>query len=196
MKVKLLIILILGFGFFVSSCKNETTFQGNHDPEVIKTYKNQSTAVSRMDSLASVNFITRQKLTEVYELSSLYSSNPNDSLLREILYPQMQSYFLKNDSVEIRTILSELDSLRVHFVEIGNLRLNKKDSLRPDSVKLVDYSVRYFSQDKKLIDSLQKTAQYILKKEPKKFKHEFIFYFNDLSTPQVENDTISSGVTQ
>src|SRR5690554_6160928 len=196
MKVKVFIILILGFGFFVNSCKNETTFQGNHDPEVIKTYKNQSTAVSRMDSLASINFITRQKLTEVYELSSLYSSNPYDSLLREILYPQMQSYFLENDSVEIQNILNELDSLKVHFVEIGNLRLNKRDPLRPDSVKLVDYSVRYFSNDKKLIDSLQKTAQYILKKEPKKFKHEFIFYFNDLSTPQVENDTISSGVTQ
>lgn len=196
MKIKSFIYIMLGFVFVVGSCKNETTFQGKHDPDVIKTYRNKSTPVSRMDSIASVNFITRQKLTEVYELTSLYASNPNDSLLHEILFPQIKSYFLENDSVNIYRLLNEMDSLKVHFVEISNLKLSEKDSLRPDSVKIVNYGVRYFSQDKKLIDSLQKTAEYILKKEPKKFKHEFIFYFTQLNFAQEANDTISSGVTQ
>lgn len=198
MKIKSLIILLIsGLIFAVWSCKNEPTFQGEHDPEVIKTYKNQSTTVSRMDSLASVNFITRQKLTELYELTSLYSANASDSLLREILYPQIKSYFLENDTVNIPFLLKEMDSLQVNYVEISNLKLSEKDSLSPDSVKIVNYGVRYFSNDKRLIDSLEKSATFILKKEPKKFKHEFIFYFSDLKSVQkAENDTISSPVTQ
>ncbi len=198
MKIKSLIILLIsGLIFAVWSCKKEPTFQGEHDPEVIKTYKNQSTTVSRMDSLASVNFITRQKLTELYELTSLYSANSSDTLLREILYPQIKSYFIENDTVNIPFLLKEMDSLRVNYVEISNLKLTEKDSLSPDSVKIVNYGVRYFSNDKRLIDSLEKSATFILKKEPKKFKHEFIFYFSDLKSIQkVENDTISSPVTQ
>lgn len=198
MKIKSLIILLIsGLIFAVWSCKKEPTFQGEHDPEVIKTYKNQSTTVSRMDSLASVNFITRQKLTELYELTSLYSANSSDTLLREILYPQIKSYFIENDTINIPYLLKEMDSLRVNYVEISNLKLTEKDSLSPDSVKIVNYGVRYFSKDKRLIDSLEKSATFILKKEPKKFKHEFIFYFSDLKSIQkVENDTISSPVTQ
>lgn len=198
MKIKSLIILLIsGLIFAVWSCKKEPTFQGEHDPEVIKTYKNQSTTVSRMDSLASVNFITRQKLTELYELTSLYSANSSDTLLREILYPQIKSYFIENDTVNIPFLLKEMDSLRVNYVEISNLKLTEKDSLSPDSIKIVNYGVRYFSNDKRLIDSLEKSATFILKKEPKKFKHEFIFYFSDLKSIQkVENDTISSPVTQ
>lgn len=197
MKIKSFIQLLIGFVFVVWSCKNETTYQGKHDPDVIKTYRNNSTPVSKMDSLASVNFITKQKLTELYELMSLYSSNPSDSLLREILYPQIQSYFLANDSTNIVRLLNEMDSLKVNFVEINQLKLLEKDSLMPDSVKSMNYSVRYFSKNKKLIDSIQKSATYILKKEPKKFKHEFIFYFSDLNSVQkASKDTISSPVTQ
>lgn len=197
MKIKSFIQLLIGFVFIVWSCKNETTYQGKHDPEVIKTYRNSSTPVSKMDSLASVNFITKQKLTELYELMSLYSSNPSDSLLREILYPQIQSYFLENDSINISRLLKEMDSLQVNFVEINQLKLLEKDSLMPDSVKSMNYSVRYFSKNKKLIDSIQKSATYILKKEPKKFKHEFIFYFSELNNRQeFPKDSISSPVTQ
>ncbi len=197
MKIKTFIQLLLGFVFIVWSCKNETTYQGNHDPDVIKTYRNNSTPVSKMDSLASVNFITKQKLTELYELMSLYSSNSSDSLLREILYPQIESYFLANDSTNIVNLLNEMDSLRVNFVEIHQLKLLKKDSLLHDSVKSINYSVRYFSKDKKLIDSLQKSATYILKKEPKKFKHEFVFYFSNLNNIQkAPKDSISSPLTQ
>src|SRR5690554_5635371 len=102
MKIKsLLILLISGLIFSIWSCKNEPTFQGEHDPEVIKTYKNNSLPASKMDSLASVNFITRQKLTELYELTSLYTANSSDSLLREILYPQIQSYFPEKDTINI-----------------------------------------------------------------------------------------------
>ncbi|MBA5629067.1 hypothetical protein [Moheibacter lacus] len=197
MKIKSFIQLVLGFVFVIWSCKNETTFQGKHDPDVIKTYRNHSTPVSKMDSIASINFITKQKLTELYELSSLYSSNSEDSILQEILFPQIKSYFLENDSITPFQILNELDSLAVYYVEVGDLKLSEKDSIRPDSLKIVQFDVKFFSKDKKLIDSKPKTATYILKKEPKQFKHEFIFYFSELNDIQeVANDTISSGVAE
>lgn len=196
MKVKSYILFLIGLIFILFSCKNDKTFQGKHDPEVIKTYRNQPTGMSKMDSIESVNFITKQKLTEIYELTSLYTVNQNDSLMREILYPQIKSYFTDNDTINIKNILSELDSLKVNFIEISELKIPKKDSVSLDSIRTINYKVNYYSSDKKLIDSFNKSVQYILKKEPKKFKHEFIFYFTDFSPIQEENDTISFEVTQ
>lgn len=195
MKIRFLFVFLTAL-VFVWSCKHEPVFQGEHDPEVIKTYRNNSTPVSKMDSLASVNFITKQKLTEVYELMSLYSVNQNDSVMRNILFPQIESYFQEKDSLNIQRLLKEMDSLKVSYAEIRGLDLSKNDSLIPDSIRNVNYWVRYYSKDKKLIDSLPKSAKYILKKEPKKFKHEFVFYFEDLNDIQETKDTISSGVTQ
>lgn len=196
MKIKHFLIPVVGLIFIFFACKKEPTFNGEHDPEVIKNYHNQATPASKMDSLASVNFIAKQKLTEVYELSSLYSSNAGDTILKGILFPQLQSYFLEKDSANIPRILNEMDSLKVHFVEINGLDYPEPDSLNMDSVKVVNYSIKYYSSDKKLIDSLRKSAAFILKKEPKKFKHEFIFYFTDLNSAQSVKDTISSPVTQ
>lgn len=195
MKIRFLFVFLFGLTL-IWSCKHEPVFQGEHDPEMIKTYRNNSTPVSKMDSLASVNFITKQKLTEVYELMSLYSVNRNDTVMRNILFPQIKSYFQEKDSLNIQRLLKEMDSLKVSYAEIRGLDLSKKDSLIPDSIRNVNYWVRYYSKDKKLIDSLPKSAKYVLKKEPKKFKHEFVFYFEDLNDLQETKDTISSGVTQ
>lgn len=195
MKIKSLFLLSCGL-IFIWSCKNEPVFEGNHDPEVIKTYRNNSTPESKMDSLASVNFITKQKLTEIYELMSLYAVNQDDSLMSDILYPQIQSYFQPQDSLNIPRLLYEMDSLKVNYIEITGLDTSKRDSLISDSIRSVNYWVRYYNKDKKLIDSLHKSTKYVLKKEPKKFKHEFIFYFENLDIAQETNDTISSGVMQ
>src|SRR5690554_1916520 len=165
MKVKTLLQLLTGLLFIFWSCKDEATFQGKHDPEVIKTYRNDVTTGTKMDSLSSVNLITKQKLTELYELSSLFITKNNDSLMRDILFPQIQSYFLNNDSLQIAGLLHEMDSLSVYYVEVRNVNLIEKDSISPDSVRLADFSIRYYSKDKKLIDSIKKTASYILKKE-------------------------------
>lgn len=196
MKTKTMIVISLGLVFAVFSCKKEPTYKGEHDPDVIKNYHNEAASVSEMDSAASVNFIAKQKLTEIYELSSLYSYNSGDSLMRSILYPQLQSYFLKNDSLSISNLISEMDSLQVHFVEIDSLSFPPEDSLGQDSVRLVNYGIKLYSEDKKLKDYQKKSAQFILKKEPKKFKNEFIFYFVELNRNQEPKDTISSGVTQ
>lgn len=196
MKFRSVFILLAGLALTLWSCKQEPVYKGEHNPDMIKNYRNDLTPISKMDSVTSVNFITKQKLTELYELSSLYSVNKNDSVMRNILFPQIKTYFQEKDSTNISTLLKEIDSLKVNFTEISGLDLSKKDSLIPDSIRSVNYWVKYYSKDRKLIDSLPKTANYILKKEPKKFKNEFVFYFENLSAPQEVKDTISSGVTK
>lgn len=198
MKARTIILSVFGLIFFVFSCKKESVYQGDHNPDVIKSYRNTDTPVTLKDSLSSINNITRQKLTEIYELSSLYNSNKNDSLMEDILYPQIMGYFLENDTITSAALLSELDSLDVHFIELRSLKLEERDSLVPDSMMYASYNIRYYSKDKKLIDSFKKEAKYILKKEPKKFKNEFVFYFTELN-PQIEEeekDSIPEGVTQ
>lgn len=196
MKAKRFISILICLILVAVACKKEQFFGGEHDPEVIKNYKNQSAPVSKMDSLASINFITKQKLLEVYELSLLYSSNQNDSILRDLLHSQLSGYFLESDSLNIPKMLKEIDSLQAKFIEIKHFEDVESDSVTDDSIRKIDYWVKYYSADKKLIDSLEKTAEFILKKEPKKFKHEFTFYFTDLSLPKSQKDTISSAVTQ
>lgn len=195
MKFNPFLILLIGLTL-IWACKQEPFFNGEHNPEVIKTYKNNSTPASKMDSLESVNFITKQKLVELYELVSLYSVNERDSVMRNILFPQIKSYFQEKDTINIPRLLIEMDSLKVNFVEIKGLDLSKKDSLIPDSIRSVNYWVRYYSKNRKLIDSLPKTAKYILKREPRKFKHEFIFYFEDLNNFHESKENIPSGVTK
>lgn len=195
MKAKSFISILICLIFVAVACKKEQFFGGEHDPEVIKNYKNESASVS-MDSIASINFITKQKLLEVYELSLLYSSKQNDSILKDVLHSQLASYFLKTDTISIPLVLKEMDSLQAKFIELRHFKDVESDSLTADSIRKIDYWVRYYSADKKLIDSLQKTAEFILKKEPKKFKNEFTFYFTNLNLTKNQKDTTSSPVTQ
>lgn len=196
MKAKRFISILICLIFVAIGCKKEQFFGGEHDPEVIKNYKNESAPVSKMDSIASINFITKQKLLEVYELSLLYSSKQNDSILRDLLHSQLSGYFLESDTLSISKMLKEIDSIQAKFIEIRHLEDVESDTITDDSVRKIDYWVKYYSADKKLIDSLEKTAEFILKKQPKKFKHEFTFYFTDLNFPKNQKDTIPSPVTQ
>lgn len=196
MKTKHFLSILICLIFVVTACKKEEFFGGEHDPEVIKNYRNQSTPVSRMDSVASINYITRQKLLEVYELSVLYASKRNDSILSDLLYSQLAGYFLASDSLVLPSLMTEIDSLNARFVEIRHSDDVESDSVSDDSIMKMDYWVKYYSSNKKLIDSLEKTAEFILKKEPKKFKHEFTFYFTSLNLPENQKDTIELPVRQ
>lgn len=196
MKTNHFVSILICLIFIVSACKKEQFFGGDHDPEVIKNYRNQSTPVSKMDSIASINYISKQKLLEVYELSVLYASKRNDSILHDLLHSQLASYFMESDSMAIPQLMAEIDSLKARFVEIRHSGEVESDSVTDDSVMKIDYWVKYYSGDKKLVDSLEKTAEFILKKEPKKFKHEFTFYFTNLNLTENQNDTTPEPVTQ
>lgn len=195
MKIKRTLSILAFLIFLVSSCKKEKLFGGEHDPEVIKNYRNQT--VSKMDSVASINFITKQKLLEVYELSVLNHTKQNDSILREVLLSQLAGYFLESDTVSISRLMAEIDSLKAGFVEIRTSNDVENDSVTDESVMKMNYWVKYYSANKKLIDSLEKTAEFILNKEPKKFKREFTFYFTNLDLKEEnQNETTESPVTQ
>ena len=180
----------------INSCKNDTTYDGDYNPDVIKGYKNDaSTLNTKMDSIEAVNYISKQKLKEFYELSALASSN-NDSVLQEHLFSQLKSYFSVNQLDEIDTLLVDLKRKNVHFASIDRFNILANDSLTPDSIKRADYTLNLFNKDKKLVETLNRTSVFVLKQEPIKFKREFKFYFKTLNElkDSIQKDTISSGV--
>ncbi|HAI81975.1 MAG TPA: hypothetical protein DCL65_13250, partial [Chryseobacterium sp.] len=57
------------------------------------------------------------------------------------------------------------------------------------------FDVEYFDQKNKSIGTFEKTAQYMLKLFPVKFKKEFRFYFVDFDAAP-KKDSTSVGVTK
>lgn len=180
----------------INSCKNDTTYDGDYNPEVIKGYKNDaSTLNTKMDSIEAVNYISKKKLKEFYELSALASSN-NDSVLQEHLVAQLRSFFSINQLDEVDTLLVQLKRKNVHFASIAKFNIIPNDSLTPDTIKRADYTLNLFNKNKKLVETVNRTSVFVLKQEPIKFKREFKFYFKTLNyiNDSIQNDTISSGV--
>lgn len=184
--------------WIIYSCKQDTTYDGDYNPEVIKGYKNEaSTLNTKMDSIEAINFISKQKLREFYELSALASNN-NDSVVQEILITQLRSYFSKEEMSEVDTLLSKLKNRNIHFVSVAKFNIIPNDSLTPDTIKKADYTLNLFNKDKKLVKTIDRTSIFVLKQEPIQFKREFKFYFQTLNMMKdsIQNDTISSGVKQ
>lgn len=184
--------------WIVYSCKNETTYNGDYNPDVIKEYRNESSMLNtKMDSVEAVNAISKQKLREFYELSALASSN-NDSVVQDILVTQLRSYFSKEETPEVDSLLVYLRKKNVQIISIAKFNILQNDSLTADTIKRADYTLNLFNKDKKLIESVNRTSVFVLKQEPIKFKREFKFYFKTLNfiNDSVQKEIISSGVTQ
>ncbi len=180
---------------FFTSCKKEPTYNGEYNPEVIKGYKNEASTIgNKMDSIEAVNFIVKQKLREFYELSAL-AAMKKDSTLNHLLLNQLKTYFPLNDTTEVQQLLNELALKKVNFTTISKFEMMTQDSILPDSIKRVNYVVDYFSADRKLLESKNKTGLFVIKKAPVKFKREFKFYFQTLEE-RSPNDTIPVGITQ
>ena len=182
----------------VYSCKNDTTYNGDYNPDVIKEYRNESSTLNtKMDSVEAINAISKQKLREFYELSALASSN-NDSVMQDILVTQLRSYFSKDETPEIDSLLVYLRNKNVHIISIAKFNILKNDSLIADTIKRADYTLNLFNKDKNLIESVNRTSIFVLKQEPIKFKREFKFYFKTLNfmNDSIQKENIPSGVTQ
>lgn len=182
----------------VYSCKNDTTYNGDYDPDVIKEYRNEaSTLNTKMDSVEAINAISKQKLREFYELSALASSN-NDSVVQDILVTQLRSYFSTEETPEVDSLLVYLRKKNVQIISIAKFNILQNDSLTADTIKRADYTLNLFNKDKNLIESVNRTSVFVLKQEPIKFKREFKFYFKTLNfiNDSVQKENISSGVIQ
>lgn len=193
--INLCLCMILSI-WIINSCTKDTTYEGDYNPDVIKGYKNEaSTLNTKMDSIEAVNFISKQKLREFYELSALASNN-SDSIVQDLLITQLRTYFSSDNLDEVDSLFVHLKRKDIHFVSIAKFDIIPNDSITPDTIKRADYTLNLFNKDKKLVEAINKTSVFVLKQEPIKFKREFKFYFKTLNlvNDSIQKDTISSGV--
>ena len=104
---------------------------------------------------------------------------------------------IKKDTTEIYPLLRDLASKKVTYTSVTKFAILPKDSITPDSIKRIAYSINYFNADKKLIETNNHVGVFVLKQEPIQFKREFKFYFRTLNEKKdtIQKDSISSGVT-
>lgn len=188
-------IIVMLFAIFMAifSCKKST--EEMSDLDKLRNNNNQKTyPVNKMDSVQAIQYITKQKIQELLDLSTLYSNGNKDTEIDSIIYAQMNSYFFTPDSVKLQPILRQLDSLKVKSAKVGNLNVEKKN-LGTDTLDFAKFEVEYFDRNNKSLGVFNKSAQYKLKLSPVKFKKEFKFYFENFDAPLLKDST-STGVTR
>lgn len=187
---KHIIFLVLIFIFFFSCKKSEEM----SDLEKLRKSNNRTSyPVNKMDSAQAIQFITKQKIQELLDLSALYSNGNRDTEIDSVIYAQMKGYFSEPDSTKLTSIITQLDSLKVNSAKVGNLKVEKK-IVGLDTIELAHFDVEYYDKSNKLIGNFNKTAQYQLKKSSN-FQKEFKFYFQDFDV-KFPKDSTSVGVTK
>lgn len=189
---KIIVVLVVILTVIIS-CKK--TAEEMSDLDKLRNNNNQkSYPVAKMDSAQAIQYITKQKIQELLDLSTLYSNGNKDTEIDSIIYAQMNGYFFDPDSAKLKPILGQLDSLKVKSAKVGNLEVAKK-ILGKDTLDLAKFEVEYFDRNNKSLGIFSKSAQYKLKLSPVQFKKEFKFYFENFDAP-FPKDSTSSGVTR
>jgi hypothetical protein len=185
----ILIVLLLGF----IACNNKKSEVS--DLEKLRNNNNAKTYPAvKMDSMQAINSITKQKVQELLDLSAIYLSGNRNTEIDTAIYSQMQSYFHKPDSLTLKRLLREMDSLKVKSVKVNNLNVYK-EFYNKDTLDYAKFDVEYFDSKNKSLGTFQKNAQYILVSIPKVNK-EFKFYFLDFYSKPLKKDSTSVGVTK
>lgn len=188
-----LFLVLLSLLLITFSCNKESTPKS--DLEIVRNNNNKkSYPVTKMDSAQAITTITKQKIQELLDLSTLYTAGNRDTEIDSVIYAQMQSYFVDQDSNQLGPLLLQLDSLKVQTAKVGTISVTK-EIRGNDTLDLAKFYVEYFDFKNKLIGSYEKNAQYVLKPSPVKFAKEFKFYFVDFEG-KTEKDSTSIGVTK
>ncbi|RMZ61095.1 hypothetical protein D1632_03785 [Chryseobacterium nematophagum] len=175
------------------SCNNKKSEVS--DLEKLRNSNNAKTYPAvQMDSAQAINFITKQKVQELLDLSTLYLSGNRNTEIDSAIYSQMESYFHKPDSVTFKSLFKEMDSLKVKTVKVNNLEVYK-DYYKKDTLDFAKFSVEYFDNKNKSLGSFNRNAQYILLSTPNTNKEFKFFFLNFYSTP-LKKDSTSLGVTK
>ncbi|AZB24490.1 MULTISPECIES: hypothetical protein [Chryseobacterium] len=148
----------------------------------------------QMDSMQAINSITKQKVQELLDLSTLYISGNRNTEVDSFIYSQMESYFHKPDSLTFKRMFKELDSLKVKTAKVNELNVYK-EFYKKDTLDFAKFNVEYFDDKNKSLGSFEKNAQYILL-STSKMKKEFKFYFLDFYSQPLKKDSTSVGVTK
>ncbi|KQR95521.1 hypothetical protein ASG01_06685 [Chryseobacterium sp. Leaf180] len=190
---KFLLVLILGIAVF--SCKqNEQNTVSDLD-KLRNSNNRKSYPAVQMDSAQAINSITKQKIQELLDLSTLYNSGYKNTEIDTLIYSQMQSYFQKPDSATFNKLFRELDSLKVKTVKVGKVSV-RQEIQNQDTLDFAKFDVEYFDQKHRSIGSYEKNAQYTLVSKPIKFKKEFKFYFTNFYSAPFKKDSTAVGVTR
>ncbi|MDH6251992.1 ASC-1-like (ASCH) protein [Chryseobacterium sp. H1D6B] len=187
-----LIFAILFLAFI--SCSNKKTEVSDLD-KLRNSNNAKSYPAVQMDSMQAINSITKQKVQELLDLSTLYLSGNRNTEIDTVIYSQMESYFHKPDSITFKNLFRELDSLKVKSVKVNNLEVYK-DYYKKDTLDYAKFNVEYFDEKNKSIGTFEKNAQYILLSTPIQFKKEFKFYFLNFYSSPLKKDSTSVGVTK
>ncbi len=174
------------------SCNNKA------EPSDLEKLRNSTNAktypVNKMDSLESITAITQQKVQELLDLSTLYTSGNRDTEIDSVIYAQMEGYFIKPDSLKLKALFQNLDSLKVKSAKVNRLDVVKRINGK-DTVDFANFNIEYFDTANKSIGSFDRQASFVLKQNPIKFKKEFKFYFLDFYS-DIPKDSTSIGVTR
>ncbi|NML69455.1 hypothetical protein HHL23_06570 [Chryseobacterium sp. RP-3-3] len=188
---KFLMFTVLFLAFV--SCNNKKTEVSDLDKLRNSTNVKSYPAV-QMDSMQAINSITKQKVQELLDLSTLYLSGNRNTEIDTVIYSQMESYFHKPDSMTFRKLFRELDSLKVKSVKVNSLNVYK-EFYKKDTLDYAKFNLEYFDAKNKSLGTFEKNAQYILLSTPM-IKKEFKFYFLDFYTSPLKKDSTSVGVTK
>lgn len=171
--INLLIVIIT-----LIACKKEQTLS---DIDILRNSNNREAfPAAKLDSAQAIVSITQQKLQELYDISALYSSGNKNTAIDTLNYNQIQGYFLKKDSSNTKSLLRELDSMKVKNVKVKNLQIATEIKGK-DTLDYAIYTVEYKNSDQKTIGELNKKSQYKLIKSPINFKKEFKFFFVEMN---------------
>ncbi|MCJ7934396.1 MAG: hypothetical protein MUW56_12360 [Chryseobacterium sp.] len=186
-----LIFTVLFLAFI--ACNNKKTEIS--DLEKLRNSTNtKSYPAVQMDSMQAINSITKQKVQELLDLSTLYLSGNRNTEIDTVIYSQMQSYFHKPDSLTFKRLFKELDSMKVRSVKVNNLNVYK-EFYKKDTLDYAKFNVEYFDGKNKSLGNFEKNAQYILLSTPK-LKKEFKFYFLDFYSKPLKKDSTAVEVTK
>ncbi|GEN67968.1 MULTISPECIES: hypothetical protein [Chryseobacterium] len=177
----------------IIACNNKKTEVSDLDKLRNSTNAKSYPAV-QMDSMQAINSITKQKVQELMDLSTLYLSGNRNTEIDTVIYSQMQSYFHKPDSLTFKRLFRELDSMKVKSIKVNNLNVYK-EFYKKDTLDYAKFNVEYFDSKNKSLGNFEKNAQYILLSTPK-LKKEFKFYFLDFYSKPLKKDSTSVGVTK
>ena len=172
------------------SCKKE---QPLSEIDLLRNGNEDVYSSTKLDSAQAIASITQQKLQELYDISALYSSGNKNTAVDTLNYNQIQGYFLKKDSANVKNLLKELDSLKVKNVKVKNLQISSEIKGK-DTLDFANYTVEYKNKEQKTLGEVNKKSQYKLQKSSANSKKEFKFYFVEVDVK--EKDSVSNGVTK
>ncbi len=191
-KINILLAIVCLALFFIACDKKAPEMS---DLDKLRNSTNEiSYPAVQMDSIQAINSITKQKVQELLELSTLYMGGNRKTQIDQAIYKQLQEYFYQPDSLTFKPLFSELDSLKPKTAKVSQLEVLQNIN-GSDTVDIAKFNVEYFDKNNKSIGKFDRSAEYTLLPSNKGDK-EFKFFFKNFykKGKSAVKDTTSVGV--